>query len=138
MDFFIRSDWPKPPENCDYCRAKKVENIIPKLKKYLGIRKKYDNKPVSSPLDKEILQKDIELRAKIRKILSKKELNISVLIYELLEDKHIRRLILRLDKQSKINDKAQNRYKQKKTKKMAVAKHIRIVQGGSPGLGKKA
>jgi hypothetical protein len=137
-DFFIKIDWLNPPEVCDFCRAKKVENIVQKLKNYLHNRKKYDNSSVSSLVDKEIMRKDMVLRAKIENILSKASLDNSALIFELLKDKHIRKLIIQLDKEHKINNNYRNRYAQQKTGKVAVASNVKLVQGGLPSLGKKA
>lgn len=135
-DLFIKSDWSTPPENCEYCRAKKVQHIVRKLENYLRNREKYDNKPMPAS-DRIIMQVDKDLRTSIKEILSEKELDNSHLVSKLLEYGPIRKLILRLDKESKINDKARKQYVQKNGK-TSITKNIRLVRGGSPGLGKNA
>jgi hypothetical protein len=137
-DFFVKPDWLNPPEACDFCRAKMVGDIVQKLKNYLHNRKKYDSKPIFSSTDKEAMRKDIALRVKIEKIFSKAILDHDELIPELLEDKEIRKLIIKLGKEHKINNNSRNRHVQQKTGKMAVISNVSLFQGGSPGLGKKA
>ena len=135
--FFVRTEWLNPPNVCDYCRAMQVGDVIIKLKQYLLNRKKYDSKQASS-FDREIMLKDRETRAKIESIISKIDLDYNALMSELLQDKDIRKLIIRIDNNSKISNNARSRYNQQKTGTFAITTNVLIFQGGSPGLGKKA
>jgi hypothetical protein len=127
--FFVGSDWNNPPSTCDFCRAKKVENIIGKLKSYLKQRAK---------IKLQARLADKSLRRKIEYILCEPQDDENLLIKKLITDKEIRKLILRLDKESKSDEKSRMRYAQQKTGTNAIIGKLHFVQGGSPGQGKKS
>lgn len=116
---FVKSDWVKPSLICEDCRLREVHDIVGKLKSYIsrGCQLRIDEK--------------LSLTLKVKKILATKTHKHFDLISELLKDKEIRKLILQLDKESKIKPKRRN-------SKRGNYVHIRLLEGGSLGLGKKA
>lgn len=136
--FFVGSDWNNPPSICEFCRAKKVKNIIGKLNNYLQKREKIKHQAGLTSSDKKKMIDDNNLRAQIKYILFESHDDENYLINKLISDKQIRKLILRLDKESRINERSRKRHVQQSTGTTAITGKLHFVQGGSPGQGKKS
>ena len=131
---FVRADWVAPPKVCDRCRAAAVRNLVQKLRSYIENRRRFDDAPVFGK-DRDALARDRELRSKLSRILDNEP--PQDVIARLVDDKEIRQLILRLERQAVIGEKAQQKYKAK-TGSPTRFDAVSIVPGGAPGLGKKS
>jgi hypothetical protein len=132
---FVRNDWKSPPDTCSTCKVKKVEGIRQLLQSYLRSMEAIEARPMDQE-DRQALNRSRSIRRRILGILNscdseQDEAN------KLADDNDICKLILRLDKQRTIRARDSKRYKAQKGK-LADLTAISIVQGGAPGLGKKA
>jgi hypothetical protein len=105
--FFVNSRWKKRPTTCSRCRARSASGIILLLRQYL-LRMRGLEQIAKSNSDLCAINKDKAIREKVEAIFHSQGSQQET-IEELVEDKQIRSLILRLDKERRMLERIENR-----------------------------
>ena len=130
---FYLASWSASPKNCTRCRLKEIRNLPSLFDRYLTKEKKLQYR-VTAFDEKIAFASRATLRSKIARLLN----NYSDTEYELFIakcalDKDLYNLAFRLAKEQRLNSRP------KRAGKSVAAKRVaKFLQGGAPGLGKRA
>ncbi len=128
---FYLSQWINVPKHCDRCRLLEIYDLKSLFKDYL--RKEDELKNHCMALENKLLFSEREpLRIKVKQALEISLKSSSQIIDFCLEDKDLKRLVFRLNKERKLNESSRD------NKKIFPKVIGSILQGGAPGLGKRS
>ena len=129
--FYVLESWSNPPIDCEFCRVRAINDPIGKLQFFLKQRKSVKLTP-SEGVFYNIWIQDIKLSKYVDSVINEKgKKNKKEILKEIIHVKRARKIIILVDKQSKIQRK-------RKKKRTMPSKITNIVQGGLPSLGKRS
>ncbi len=128
---FYLPQWINVPQYCDRCRLLEIYNLKGLLKYYLKKEDELKNHCMSLE-NKLLFSERAPLRIKVKQALEISLESSSQMIDFCLEDKDIKRLVFRLNKERKLNESSHD------NRKIFPKVIGSILQGGAPGLGKRS
>ena len=129
---FYLAQWSVAPKYCDRCRLTEIDDLSGLLKRFLDHEAKI-GKQLRTLQDKQLFAERDSLRVKVRSALGNGEYKPDQLADVCLGDKDIIRLVFRLAKERRLDNRPSRGSKKTLPKSLAP-----FLQGGAPGLGKRS
>ena len=133
--FYILAEWSKPPRYCETCRAQKVGHKEIAVREYI---KNLRNKKILTGEDnKELIILDA-LEKRLDQLIKIHGENEFKIFEELVHIKKVRIILIKKEKEAGISRPTNRKIHKVNLGNDSGNKFTSFVQGGSPGLGKKA